>query len=57
MQYTAKELARMVKGTVSLVASTVSTAFFCNVALADQYLSIMLSSQMFKIRKAPFKLE
>ena len=39
---------RMVKGTVSLVASTVSTAFFCNVALADQYLSIMLSSQMFK---------
>ena len=39
---------RMVKGTASLVASTVGTALFCNIALADQYLSIMLSSQMFK---------
>ncbi len=37
-----------VKGTVSLVASTVGTAFFCNVAMADQYLSIMLTSSMFK---------
>ena len=39
---------RFVRGTASLVASTVGTAFFCNVALADQYLSIMLSSQMFR---------
>ncbi len=39
---------RFVKGTASLIASTVGTALFCNVALADQYLSIMLSSQMFK---------
>lgn len=39
---------RMVRGTASLVASTVGTALFCNIALADQYLSIMLSSQMFK---------
>lgn len=39
---------RLVRGTVSLVASTVGTAFFCNVALADQYLSIMLASQMFR---------
>ena len=39
---------RLVKGTASLVASTVGTAFFCNIALADQYLSIMLSSQIFK---------
>ena len=39
---------RLVRGTASLVASTVGTAFFCNVALADQYLSIMLASQMFK---------
>ena len=37
-----------VRGTASLVASTVGTALFCNIALADQYLSIMLSSQMFK---------
>lgn len=39
---------RLVRGTASLVASTVGTALFCNVALADQYLSIMLSSQIFK---------
>ena len=39
---------RMVRGAASLVASTVGTALFCNIALADQYLSIMLSSQMFK---------
>jgi NhaC family Na+:H+ antiporter len=43
-----KVVLRWAKGTASLVASTVGTAFFCNVALADQYLSIMLSSQMFK---------
>lgn len=39
---------RWVKGTASLVASTVGTAIFCNIAMADQYLSIMLSSSMFK---------
>ncbi|MBQ4392803.1 MAG: sodium:proton antiporter [Prevotella sp.] len=39
---------RQVKGTASLVASTVGTAIFCNIAMADQYLSIMLSSQIFK---------
>ena len=37
-----------VKGTASLVASTVGTSLFCNIALADQYLSIMLASSMFK---------
>ena len=39
---------RLVKGVASLVASTVGTALFCNIVLADQYLSIMLSSQIFK---------
>jgi NhaC family Na+:H+ antiporter len=39
---------RVVRGTASLVASTVGTALFCNIALADQYLSLMLSSQIFK---------
>ena len=39
---------RFVKGTASLVASTVGTSLFCNIALADQYLSIMLARQMFK---------
>lgn len=42
------QILRFVRGTASLVASTVGTALFCNIALADQYLSIMLSSQMFK---------
>ena len=37
-----------VKGAASLVASTIGTAIFCNIATADQYLSIMLSSSMFK---------
>ena len=39
---------RFVKGTASLVASTVGTSLFCNIATADQYLSIMLASSMFK---------
>ena len=39
---------RMVRGTASLVASTVGSALFCNIAMADQYLSIMLTSSMFK---------
>ena len=39
---------RYVRGAASLVASTVGTALFCNIAMADQYLSIMLSCSMFK---------
>ena len=39
---------RFVRGTASLVASTVGTSLFCNIVLADQYLSIMLASSMFK---------
>jgi len=39
---------RYVRGVTSLVASTVGTALFCNIAMADQYLSIMLSCSMFK---------
>ena len=39
---------RLARGTASLVATTVGTAFFCNIATADQYLSIMLSSSMFR---------
>ena len=43
-----KVILRFAKGTASLVASTVGTSLFCNIALADQYLSIMLASSMFK---------
>ena len=39
---------RFVHGTTSLVATTVGTSFFFNVAMADQYLAIMLSSSMFR---------
>ena len=39
---------RFVRGTASLVASTVGTSIFSNIALADQYLSIMIASSMFK---------
>ena len=39
---------RFIKGTASLVASTVCTGIFCNVALADQFLSIILTSSVFQ---------
>lgn len=37
-----KVVLRWVRGTASLVASTVGTSLFCNIAMVDQYLSIML---------------
>ena len=43
-----RQVLRFAKSTVSLVASTVGTSLFCNIATADQYLSIMLASSMFK---------
>lgn len=39
---------RIVKGTTSLVASTVGSAIFLNITTADQFLSIILTSSMFK---------
>ena len=41
-------LLRFVRGTASLVASTVMTGIFCNIALADQFLAIILTSSVFK---------
>ena len=41
-------LLRFVRGTGTLVGSTVMTGIFCNVALADQFLSIILTSSVFK---------
>ena len=43
-----KLILRFVRGTASLVATTVGTSLFCNIAMADQYLSIMLACSMFK---------
>ena len=39
---------RFVRGTASLVATTAMTGIFCNIALADQFLSIILTSSVFK---------
>lgn len=39
---------RLVKGTASLVGSTVLSGIFLNTVCADQYLSIILSASMFK---------
>ena len=39
---------RMVKGRTSLVGSTVATGLMLNLAVADQYLCILLSGNMFK---------
>ena len=41
-------LLHFVRGTASLVASTALTGIFCNIALSDQFLSIILTSSMFK---------
>ena len=41
-------LLHFVRGTASLVASTALTGLFCNIALSDQFLSIILTSSMFK---------
>lgn len=37
-----------VRGTASLVASTALTGIFCNIALADQFLSIILTSNVYQ---------
>lgn len=39
---------RLVRGTVSLVASTAFTGLFLNIVSADQYLSIILTSNIFQ---------
>ena len=39
---------RAVRGRTSLVATTAATGIFCNVALADQFLSIILTCSIFK---------
>ena len=42
-----RALIRMVRGVISLVATTAFTGVFLNVVAADQYLSIILSATMF----------
>jgi NhaC family Na+:H+ antiporter len=44
----ANGILKLVKGTTSLVASTVSSAVFLNVTASDQYLAIVVTARMFK---------
>ena len=39
---------RFIKGTVGLVSSTVASGLFLNICTADQYISIILTGNMFK---------
>jgi NhaC family Na+:H+ antiporter len=48
LQAIAQSIVRWVKGTASLVASTISTSIFLNLTVADQYLSIVVTARMFK---------
>jgi len=52
-----KALIRLVKGIVSLVATTAFTGVFLNVVAADQYLSIILSATMFSPTYKRYGLE
>ncbi|MFP5386836.1 MAG: Na+/H+ antiporter NhaC [Bacteriovoracia bacterium] len=47
---------KMVRGTASLIAATVSSAFFVNLTAGDQYLSIVLPGRMFKPTFEKFNL-
>ena len=48
---------KLVKGTTSLVASSVGSALFLNITTADQFLSIILTSSMFKNMYAKMEYE
>ena len=52
-----KALIRLVRGVVSLVATTAFTGVFLNVVSADQYLSIILSATMFGPTYKRYELE
>lgn len=41
-------LTRFIRRTTSLVAATVSTGVFCNMVTGDQYLSIIMTAQLFR---------
>lgn len=47
IQLITEKMIRFMKNAASLVASTVVTCIFCNIVLADQYMSILLPGKMF----------
>jgi NhaC family Na+:H+ antiporter len=42
-----EKMIKFMNSTFSIVASTVGTGIFCNIALSDQYMAIILPSKMF----------
>ncbi len=48
IQSITERLTRSVRSRTGLVASTVGTGVFCNMTMGDQYLSIILTSSLFK---------
>ena len=42
-----EKMIKFMNSTLSIVASTVGTGIFCNIALSDQYMAIILPSKMF----------
>ena len=48
LQKIAAAILGMVRGTGSLIAATLATAFGCNVIASDQYISIVLPGRMFR---------
>ncbi len=42
-----RKIARSMESAVSLVSSTIATCIFCNLAISDQYMSILIPGKMF----------
>ena len=42
-----ERMSKLIKGTASLVGSTIGTCIFCNLTLSDQYMSIIIPGKMF----------
>ncbi len=53
----ALSIVRFVKGTGSLVASTIGTSVFLNLTVSDQYLAIVVTARMFKETYAEYGLK
>ncbi|MBR2136215.1 MAG: sodium:proton antiporter [Bacteroidales bacterium] len=48
IQTITEKVEKLIRNTASLVATTISTCVFCNIALSDQYMSIIIPGNMLK---------
>ena len=48
IQTITEKVEKLIRNTASLVATTISTCVFCNLALSDQYMSIIIPGNMLK---------